>query len=89
MRRGSTRTLADQVREACESGEGLHVEFKPFVAPEQKLGSSSEKTKLREVVTTVVAFANTEGGHIYLGVEDDCTMSGIDEGIQKCDQGCH
>lgn len=80
-------TLADQVRQACEDGEGLHVEFKPFVAPEQKLGSAGHKTKLREVVTTVVAFANTEGGHIYLGVEDDCTISGIDHGLQAWDNG--
>lgn len=77
------RTLEDQVREACQGGEGLHVEFKPFVAPEQQLGSVSQKTKLREVVTTVVAFANTSGGHIYLGIDDDCTVTGIDQDLQK------
>ncbi len=77
------RTLADQVREACDSGEGLHVEFKPFVAPEQGTGSPCHKTKLREVLVTVVALANTEGGHIYLGVEDDCTVTGVDHGLKE------
>jgi hypothetical protein len=77
------RTLADQVREACESGEGLHVEYKPFVAPEQGLGSPRRETKLREILTTVVALANTDGGHIYLGVEDDCTIEGIDHDLRE------
>ncbi|CAJ0784731.1 AlbA family DNA-binding domain-containing protein [Ralstonia chuxiongensis] len=76
------RALGDQVREACQHGEGLQVEFKPFVPPEQPLGSVSKRTKLREVVTTVVAFANTAGGHIYLGVDDDCTVVGIDQDLQ-------
>lgn len=73
------RTLEDQVREALNDGEGLHVEFKPFVEPEQKLNSGGQKTKLREIVTTVVAFANTDGGHIYLGIDDDCSATGIDQ----------
>jgi len=77
------RTLEDQVRGACRDGEGLHVEFKPFVAPEQKLSSGNQKTKLREVITTVVAFANTEGGHIYLGVDDDCAITGVGQDLQK------
>jgi hypothetical protein len=77
------RALGDQVREACRDGEGLHIEFKPLVAPDQELGSGNQKAKLREVVTTVVAFANTEGGHIYLGVDDDCTMTGVDKELQK------
>lgn len=77
------RTLENQIREACHSGEGLYVEFKPFVPSDQQLGSASQKTKLREVVTTAVAFANTEGGHIYLGVDDDCSVAGIDQDFQQ------
>jgi hypothetical protein len=77
------RSLADQVREACFTDEGLHVEFKPFIAPEQKLGTPDQKTKLREIVKTVVAFANTEGGRLYLGIEDDCTISGINSELQS------
>lgn len=81
---GATRrALGDQIHEACQQGEGLHVEFKPFVPPEQQLGSVGNRTKLREVVTTVVAFANTAGGHIYLGVDDDCTVVGVDQDLQR------
>lgn len=77
------RTLTDQVRDACARDEGLHIEFKPFIAPEQRLGTPTQKTKLREVVATVVAFANTEGGHLYLGIEDDCTITGVNADLQS------
>jgi ATP-dependent DNA helicase RecG len=39
------------------------VEFKTFV--------SVDSDKIRELVKTVVAFLNTEGGRIYVGVNDD------------------
>jgi ATP-dependent DNA helicase RecG len=50
-----------------EQGETLTVEFK------------SDKTCLsdRELVAAVVALANTEGGDLYLGIEDDGTVSGL------------
>jgi hypothetical protein len=82
--------LAQQVRDACEGGEGLHVEFKPFINPSDKLSRSEgtgkrakDKTKLGEAIETVAAFANTKGGHIYIGVNDDCTVSGIDHELRE------
>ena len=47
--------------------ETLTVEFK------------SDKKKISDevIIDSVVAFANTEGGEFYLGVEDDGTVSGI------------
>jgi len=48
-------------------GENLTVEFK------------SDRTRLsdRDLIVTVVCLANTDGGDIYLGVEDDGTVSGL------------
>ncbi|KAE8756091.1 hypothetical protein FSO04_30780 [Paraburkholderia madseniana] len=77
------RSLSDQIRTALHEGEGQRVEFKPFIEPEQSLGSPAQKSKLREVVTTVVAFANTQGGHIYIGVDDDCNAVGIDHQLAR------
>ena len=40
----------------------------------------------KEVIETVVAFANTKGGHIYIGIADDSTVVGVDilqESIQN------
>ncbi|MGH8251704.1 MAG: AlbA family DNA-binding domain-containing protein [Steroidobacteraceae bacterium] len=80
-------TLADQIRKACREGEGRHVEFKPFIDPSQKLKANDRKTKLLETIITVAAFANTGGGHIYLGVEDDCTVSGVDVELRTWAKG--
>ncbi|KHL18087.1 UNVERIFIED_CONTAM: hypothetical protein LK11_07360 [Mumia flava] len=68
---------------ALHDGEGQRVEFKPFVEPGQSLGTGANKTKLREIVTTVVAFANTHGGHIYIGVDDDCIPAGIEQQLER------
>ena len=48
--------------------ESLTVEFKS----EQKRPQSHD-----EIVDTVVALANTEGGTLYLGIEDDGTVTGV------------
>nr|WP_295771676.1 ATP-binding protein [Rhodoferax sp.] len=81
--RNTKSTLENQVRRATYEGEGQQVEFKPFVDPDQRYTSDGPKTKLREVITTAVAFANTEGGHIYLGVDDDCVATGIEQELQQ------
>lgn len=54
-------------------GESDVVEFKTFITP-------SDKVKWREVVETVMAFANTRGGTILVGVEDDGEIRGISSG---------
>ena len=47
--------------------ETLTVEFKSDV---RKYGDS-------DLFEDVVAFANTDGGDLYLGVEDDGTITGV------------
>lgn len=58
------RALAD-----FRAGEGQDVEFKPFVTP-------NDNGKEDEFIRTIVAFANSEGGRLYVGVKD----TGIPEG---------
>lgn len=72
-------SLVDIVREACRNGEGLQVEFKPFIDPENK--------KLDEIFKTAVAFANTQGGRIFLGINNDCGLQGIDDQLGKWANG--
>lgn len=69
----------DRVRDAIELGEGPQIEFKPFVTPEQRLNENNNKTKLAEILNTVAAFSNSGGGAIFIGVDDDCQVVGIDE----------
>jgi predicted HTH transcriptional regulator len=49
-----------------EEGEGFEVEFKRKV-------SSPEK-----IARALIAFANTKGGHILFGVDDDGTVVGVE-----------
>ncbi|MQA19334.1 AlbA family DNA-binding domain-containing protein [Rugamonas rivuli] len=69
----------DRVKAAIELGEGPQIEFKPFVTPEQRLNENNNKTKLAEILNTVAAFSNSGGGAIFIGVDDDCQVVGIDE----------
>jgi predicted HTH transcriptional regulator len=47
-------------------------------------GKRLENTKPREVLETAAAFANTEGGHIDLGVNDACIRHrGFDPAVGK------
>jgi predicted HTH transcriptional regulator len=49
-----------------EEGEGFEVEFKRKI-------SSPEK-----IARTMIAFANTKGGHILFGVDDDGSIIGVE-----------
>ncbi len=55
-------TPEEQALTDLRAGEGQEIEFKPFIAPNEP--------KEDELVRTVVAFANTDGGRLYIGVKD-------------------
>ena len=56
----------EALSEVLAIGETVNVEFK-------RCGQQPE----RDVFESVCSFANTFGGSIFLGVEDDGTVSGI------------
>jgi len=56
-----------ELRDVLASGETLTVEFKSDVRPLSD----------RDLVAAVVALTNTEGGDLYLGIEDDSTVTGL------------
>ena len=58
---------AHQLRDIIEEGENDRIEFK-------RCGNQPEK----DLFETICAFANTFGGTILLGVEDDGSLTGID-----------
>ena len=83
----AAQNLAQQVLNACRDGEGMNNEFKPFISQTDNMGPKDKKTKFREVVTTAVAFANTQGGCIYLGIDAECTLSGVTDELRKWAKG--
>ncbi|GGZ19663.1 hypothetical protein GCM10007049_10190 [Echinicola pacifica] len=69
-----------EVSKIARKGEGLQVEFKKKVAHPEK------------IIREVVALANTEGGHLLIGVDDDRTVSGqryIEEDIFLLNKAIH
>lgn len=58
-------------------GENLHTEFKTWPSK----GLSPEN-----LASEIVAFANTDGGEIFLGIDDEGQIIGIDEDIDNVTQ---
>ena len=54
-----------EIHRLVEQGEGENIEFKRKVAHPDK------------IVREIVAFANTTGGHLLIGVDDDGSIPGI------------
>ncbi|MFO8030559.1 MAG: ATP-binding protein [Cyclonatronaceae bacterium] len=61
----SSMSLRD-LKNLIRSGEGLLLEFKRCI-------SSPEK-----IAREIAAFANTHGGHLLVGVDDDHTITGVE-----------
>lgn len=62
------------LRELIALGEGQTIEFKKSTG------------QLRRAVETVTAFANTDGGHILIGVRKDETIEGVQIGAKTREQ---
>lgn len=56
-------TLVEQAEADLRAGEGDEIEYKPFI--------DIKDSKEREVIETIIAFANTRGGRLYVGVDDE------------------
>ena len=70
-------TTIQDITKLAQKGEGLHVEFKKKAAHPEK------------IVKEIIAMANTDGGHLLLGVDDNGTVSGqrhIEEEVYAMDK---
>jgi len=75
-------TDADKVRAIIREGESKRIEFKESLSLDvrkQTKESYIEQSSLK----TIVAFLNTEGGSLLIGVSDDGQIRGVDEEIEK------
>ena len=62
--------IIKQLFDIIRKGESINVEFKRELNP-----------KHTEFLETVVSFANTSGGTIFLGVDDNCRVVGFRENV--------
>ena len=67
-----------EIKKALESGEGEKVEYKSTLRMNLSTGEKDEEME-RAVLKTLVAFMNSNGGTLLIGVADDKTILGVDE----------
>lgn len=73
--RGTGRVSESTVGELLGSGECDVVEYKPFI----RIGDGKE----HELFKTIVAFSNTNGGTLVLGINNEIEVVGIEQGLRK------
>jgi len=78
-------TDADRVRNTVREGETKGVEFKETLSLDVKK-QNKEKYIEDSALKTVVAFLNTDGGRLLIGVSDGGQITGLDAEIKKVHQ---
>jgi hypothetical protein len=73
-------TDTDRVRNIIREGETKHIEFKETLSLDAKKNTKEKYIEL-SVLKTVVAFLNTDGGILLLGVSDEGIIAGLDTEI--------
>lgn len=73
---------ADKIRSLIRKGESKTLEFKQTLSLDIKK-KTKEKYIEASSLKTIVAFLNTEGGNLLIGVTDNSELSGIEHEILK------
>jgi hypothetical protein len=70
--------LDERIRLAIKIGESHYREFKSaWAGPSQKKVPRPLKEIAADIAQTLVAFANSDGGELIIGVEDDGAITGV------------
>lgn len=70
-----------EIHELILNGETEFVEFKSTLRFDMKQGVLNKKLEY-VIIKTIAAFMNTEGGTLFIGVDDDQSVLGLDADIQ-------
>jgi ATP-dependent DNA helicase RecG len=76
--------VKERVEIALELGESYYREFKSALEglPNDKC-SRNTKEICADIAKTLVSFANADGGELFVGIEDNSTVSGIAHSEEK------
>lgn len=76
--------LKERIEIATEIGESYYREFKSAFegAPANKVPRDVKEIKY-DIAKTLVAFANADGGELFVGIEDDNSVTGIPHKQEK------
>ena len=73
-RQDPSKSDKDRLAEDLQKGETDKIEFKSYI-------DVDNPESLDSLIETVIAFANTKGGSIYIGVNDYCQVKGIEKEV--------
>jgi hypothetical protein len=79
-------TEADEIRNISRQGESKYIEFKETLSLDVKKQTKEKYIEL-SALKTIVAFLNTNGGVLLVGVSDDGKIPGVDAEIEKFHKG--
>lgn len=80
------RILSEQLLFYIENEENYIIEFKPTLRYDKAPEKINEDLK-KQILKTIVAFLNSEGGKLFIGVADNKEIIGIENGIAKFEKG--
>jgi hypothetical protein len=75
-------TDADNVRKVIRQGESKNLEFKETLSLDISQDGKSEEIEL-SALKTIMAFLNTDGGTLLIGIADSSEITGVDLEIEK------
>jgi len=73
----------EDTRGLIEKGRSKTVEFKKHLLPD----TESDDLSKREIAQHVAAFANTAGGHLILGVDQEGEITGLEKDFKSIEKG--
>jgi len=76
IQEASGRVLAKDPVELIRRGEGMYIEFKQTLRYDARKGETSRELE-KMVLKTIVAFLNSDGGTLLIGVDDSGKVSGL------------
>ncbi len=77
-----TPPLHKDALEIIRSDEGQHVEFKSCYLSSNTIRRYDKNNMDKQRITSVVAFLNSNGGNLFIGVDDDLSIHGIEEELE-------
>ena len=79
----SSITDEDKILDIIREGENKTVEFKETFGFNKHTNNKRDDNLIKSSIKNVVAFLNSEGGKLLIGVNDDGEITGIDHEIEK------
>ncbi|CAH1569187.1 AlbA family DNA-binding domain-containing protein [Vibrio rotiferianus] len=78
-----TQPVHKEALEIIRSDEGQHVEFKSCYLSSNTMRHYEKNNLNEQRITSVVAFLNSNGGNLFIGVDDDMSIHGIEDELEK------